>query len=181
MQTIATRNSPKPRREPAESVLAKNLTSVRVVAGVTQQDLSEAAGISRATLAQIETGSSDPRLSTLVDLANALGMPVILLLMGIVEAQALASLPVEAIGKPRRVSPEDVERITDYVATGLIKDRLRAAQLGAAAMESQSTTPLGPLAAAILSPHLPGAGAAIGSLFGDLLHRRRAAARIPKC
>src|SRR5260221_2115723 len=81
-----------PPQESIDSILAKHLVAARITPGLTQHDLAAAAGVSRATVAQLETGYSDPRLSTVVDLARALRVSPLVLLAGIPEVQALAEL-----------------------------------------------------------------------------------------
>src|SRR5436305_1495730 len=119
-------------RESADGILAKNLVIARVVAEITQHDLARAANISRPTIAQLETGYSDPRLSTIVELANALGISPILLLLGETEARALADLPRHVAEHPLVITADDTARMRRFIQSGMLKDRLRAAQLGAA-------------------------------------------------
>jgi transcriptional regulator with XRE-family HTH domain len=161
--------SPLPVREGADAILAKNLVAARVVAGITQQELADASGISRATVAQIETGYSDPRLSTIVQLAKALGMPATLLLLGSIEVQALASLLEPAISVRASIDARSVARMRQHLATGMLKDRLRAVRIGASLVESNSAAPLSPIAAGIFSAILPGKGTEIGARLGDEL------------
>ncbi len=180
------------RKESADAILAKNLVAARVTAGLTQQDLAIASDISRATIAQLETGCSDPRLSTIVDLARALGISPMLLLIGPSEARALAELPQRVANAPLSLPAADVVRMRGYVASGMLKDRLRAAALGATIARDASRsgetssrsndpgtadhgTAVGSSSAAVwiwaavLSAILPGEGTAIGAAVGQLL------------
>ena len=52
------------------------LTAWRKVAGLTQGDLADRAGVRVATVSNIESGKIDPRLSTMVALATVLGVGV---------------------------------------------------------------------------------------------------------
>ena len=155
-------------RESADALLAKNLVVARNTAKMTQQQLADASGISRATVAQIETGYSDPRLSTIVNLAAALGVPPILLLVGLAEVQGLAKLSETAAQVPL-TDPRDIARMRNYIETGMLKDRLRAALIGAHAAGAVFTSPLASISAAIFSAFLPGPGTEIGGLLGELL------------
>ncbi len=56
--------------------IASTVRRLRRRAGLTQEELSERAGMGRATLARLEAGSVDPAASTLRKLAVALGVGV---------------------------------------------------------------------------------------------------------
>lgn len=61
-------------RHPIGNRVALNVAYYRNRAGMTQQQLADAARVSRATVNLIESGESDPRLSTLELLARALSV-----------------------------------------------------------------------------------------------------------
>lgn len=157
-------------REGADSILAKNLVVARLVVGMTQQQLAAAAGVSRATIAQLETGYSDPRLSTIVELARALHLPAIFLLLGMDEIQAFETLATHGEVEPMAITAAEVERMRRLAATGMLKDRVRAARLGAAiARSAGQAAPSAFVGAAIFSAVRPGAGTRTGMLLGQLL------------
>lgn len=93
----------------ASGDLARNLVAARSAAGLTQQMLAKRSGISRATIAQIEAGDSDPRQSTIAFLAAALGVSPIALILSPREAAALAHVDVEpAAGNADDPSARDI-------------------------------------------------------------------------
>ena len=63
------------------SRMGSRLRDLRKQAGMTQQQLADAAGIARVTLVRIENGSYSPRFRTLDALAQALNQPVTHLLL----------------------------------------------------------------------------------------------------
>ncbi|HYO92875.1 MAG TPA: XRE family transcriptional regulator [Polyangiaceae bacterium] len=56
------------------SNLAANLRRLREARGLTQQELSDASGVPRPTLAHLETGQANPTLGVLARVASALGV-----------------------------------------------------------------------------------------------------------
>ncbi|MBN8751539.1 Helix-turn-helix [Xylophilus ampelinus] len=54
--------------------ISDELTRARKASGRTQQALAAAAGLSRMTVQRFEAGEVDPRVSTLQEMARALGM-----------------------------------------------------------------------------------------------------------
>ncbi len=58
--------------------LRTELESARRAAGVSQQQLASRAGLSRMTVQRTESREIDPKLSTVIEMARALGMDVML-------------------------------------------------------------------------------------------------------
>lgn len=149
--------------------LAKNLVLARNVRNLTQSDIAKEAGISRATIAQIESGEGDPRLSTITDIASSLDISPVLLLMGKDEIEALEDLvrnhAEESIPKI------EIEKMEQLISSGIQKFKLKAAKLGASIYEKRNDPDIGAAAgagtgAAIGSVLLPGFGTVIGASMG---------------
>src|SRR5690606_26543652 len=58
--------------------LAAELETVRKASGLTQGQLAHQAGLNRMTVQRLESGSLDPRLSTVLEMARAMGMELVL-------------------------------------------------------------------------------------------------------
>jgi len=58
--------------------LQTELESARRAAGLSQQQLASRAGLSRMTVQRTESREIDPKLSTVIEMARALGMDVML-------------------------------------------------------------------------------------------------------
>ena len=59
------------------SDLITHLAQARKAQQLTQAELAEKAGLSRMTVQRLESGSLDPRLSTLHEIARALGLELV--------------------------------------------------------------------------------------------------------
>ena len=57
--------------------LILHLAQARKTQQITQADLAERAGLSRMTVQRLESGSLDPRLSTLQEMARVLGLQLV--------------------------------------------------------------------------------------------------------
>ena len=57
--------------------LIAHLAQARKAQHITQADLAERAGLSRMTVQRLESGSLDPRLSTLQEMARVLGLQLV--------------------------------------------------------------------------------------------------------
>jgi transcriptional regulator with XRE-family HTH domain len=65
------------------AALSRNVKSAREVAGLTQDQAADGAEMQPAVYSRIERGEVDPRLSSLVKIAGALGVTVSDLLRGV--------------------------------------------------------------------------------------------------
>jgi transcriptional regulator with XRE-family HTH domain len=152
--------------------LARNLVLARVALGVTQDLLAERSGVSRAAIAQIEAGASDCRLNTLTELAAALKISPVLLLVRQIDLSAVAHfLDTNRVRQVMaRLSEADIQKMNRLRETGLQKNLNRIVHTGVAAAEAAGyTSPGAAVGAGIGSVIQPGAGTAIGALYGVIL------------
>jgi transcriptional regulator with XRE-family HTH domain len=154
--------------EDARDALARNLAAARSALGWSQEDLAHAAGVSRATVNQLEGGASaksDPRLSTVAGLATALGISPMLLLLDREELDAINEIPKsqEAESVSSQLNAEQLETMRRLLRSGVAKNRAEAVAMGttAATLAGISAGPLA--AAAIGTAILPGIGTAVGA------------------
>jgi transcriptional regulator with XRE-family HTH domain len=168
---VAAAPAPAERRESPGAILANNLIAARAAAKMTQHELAAAAGVSPATVAQLENRFSDPRLSTVVNLAEALRVSPLVLLTGVRDANQLVTV-VDQGGDaaPRatvRVSPHDAQRLGRLIASGMQRDRVRAARLGAAVAEASGLMPPAVVTTAVFAAICGAPGARAGSLIAQ--------------
>lgn len=62
--------------ESESAKLGKNLKRIRTQKGMTQGDIVRALGVSRSFVSNIENGKTNPTLSTIKRIADALGVSV---------------------------------------------------------------------------------------------------------
>lgn len=154
--------------EEVQDTLARNLSAARGALGLSQDQLAAAAGVSRATVNQLEGGASakgDPRLSTLVSLAAALGISPVFLLLGRNELDAIAEAPRSKEAKDVRahLTAEELETMRRLLRSGLAKNRTKAVEMGTTAAATAGVTAGAIAAAAIGTALLPGIGTALGA------------------
>lgn len=154
--------------EAARDALARNLAAARSALGWSQEDLAQSAGVSRATVNQLEggaSGKSDPRLSTVAGLATALGISPMLLLLDREELDAISEIPTsqEAERVSSQLNAEQLETMRRLLRSGVAKNRAEAIAIGTSAAMVAGLS-AGPLAAAAIGTAiLPGIGTAVGA------------------
>lgn len=154
----------------ARETLARNLATARTAMNLSQDQLAERASISRATVIQIESGESDPRLSTVVNLASTLGVPAVFLLLGASELNALVDVGRgELVPRVEGYLREDeLETMRRLIRSGLAKNRTRAVKIGTDATIAAGFVAVGAIVgAAIGSALLPGIGTAFLAALGS--------------
>ena len=166
--------------EDVQDTLARNLSAARSALGMSQDQLAAAAGVSRATVYQLEGGSTakgDPRLSTVVSLSSALGISPVFLLLGRDELDAIAEVPKRTEMKDVRshLSADELETMRRLLRSGVAKNRAKAVEMGAAAATTAGVSAGAIAAAAIGSGILPGIGTAIAAaiVVSWLAHKKK--------
>jgi len=158
--------------EDVQDTLARNLSAARSALGLSQDQLATAAGVSRATVNQLEGGSTakgDPRLSTVVQLAAALGISPVFLLLGRDELDAITEAPKSKEVRDVRshLTAEELDTMRRLLRSGVAKNRAKAVEMGATAAATAGMTAGAIAAAAIGTALLPGIGTAIGAVIGS--------------
>ena len=152
--------------------VARNLILARSALDVTQDRLATISKVSRATIAQIESGNSDARLGTLADIAAALKISPALLLLRPAEITALFHFVRQSAVERilAKLSPQQITRMNELRQTGFQKDLFRVAHAGIAAAQTAGfKTPGAVVGAGIGSTILPGLGTAVGAVLGGAL------------
>ena len=150
------------------STLAANLVLAREAAGLTQSALASRAGTSRATVAQIESGQSDPRLSTMGAIADALGVSVFVLLLSGQDFGRLVQLATRA-DEFQKSQLGDAERaVLEQLSQSRVSaDRRKAARLSTGVASDLGFDTVGAAVGAAIGTALaPGLGTIVGAFVG---------------
>jgi DNA-binding XRE family transcriptional regulator len=150
--------------------LAKNISYARKAIGLTQGKLAEEANISRQTVVQLESGTGDPKISTIIDLAMALDISPMMFFLGKKEVKALAALKDKKYEED--INTNDLEKMQNYLQSDLSKQKDKAAQIGATIGTAAGLSAAG---AAIGSILLPGFGTVIGAALGAFISTKKGA------
>lgn len=158
-----------------KETIARNLAAARSAVRLSQEGLAKAAGVSRATINQLEAAEADPRLSTLIRVAAALGLSPLLLVLGRDDLDEIVQAPQSAEAKLvlEELSAEDLDTMNRLMASGIGKKRMKAVGMGSNAAVSAGLAAGGLAGAAIGTVLAPGLGTAIGAALSSLWANRR--------
>jgi len=92
------------------------LRSARLAAGMTQEQVAEAAGVSASYLPRLEAGAAAPSLDVLLRLAAALGLPAGVLLAATEEHVAADPVRDEVVAMVLACGPRQLRLLRDVVA-----------------------------------------------------------------
>lgn len=159
------------------ATLARNLSAARGALELSQDQLATVARVSRATINQLEGAEGDPRLTTLVSLAAALGVSPVFLLLGRDELDAIAKAPgsKEAKKVQAHLTPGELDTMRRLLRSGVAKNRSKAVAMGSNAATTAGMTAGAIAAAAIGTALLPGIGTAISAAIASVWLAKRMA------
>lgn len=149
-------------------LLAKNLLLLRSAIDYTQQSMADSSQISRATIAQVEAGATDPRLSTLDLLAATLGVSTAFLLFSRRELDALVAI----LALPPDPAPpgNTLAVLRALLLTPAPRRQLEASRMGVVfAQRLGLTEPSHALGAALAAAHAPGRAIPLLAHFAALI------------
>jgi transcriptional regulator with XRE-family HTH domain len=157
------------------TALGANLALAREAAGITQSELAESAGTSRATIAQIESGAGDPRLSTLGAIADALSVGTFVFLLGKQDIAKLMALTQKEKELTSAVpNDEDVGFLEELASSHLAADRRRAARMASKIASERGFDGIGAAVGAAIGTTLgPGLGTIVGAFLGAVGTRKK--------
>jgi len=136
---------------------------------MTQEDLPERAKTSRATIALIESGGGDPRLSTLVAIAEALSVSAYVLLLGKSDVKKFVEL-VDRAGdlEDARRKDKDLGLLHELSSSQLMAERRRGARMARDFASNLGYVDAGAAVGAAIGALIgPGLGIAIGAFLGS--------------
>ena len=98
--------------------LAAEFQSIRKAAGLTQAQLAEQSGLNRMTVQRLESGALDPRVSTLLEMARAMGMDLMLVPQSLrQEVQGFIQSGGRVLGQP--VGVDAPASVVDWLSSGI--------------------------------------------------------------
>ena len=155
-------------RRRAAYLLGTNLAFAREAAGITQAELADRAKTSRATIAQIESGDGDPRLSTLVAIAEALFVSPCVLLLGRIDISAFVELARSRGDWATSTGDDkDIEMLDELSSSPVVAKRRRAARMARDLASKRGFDGIGAaVGAAIGTVIWPGVGTLVGASLG---------------
>lgn len=106
--------------------LATNLRRVRLERGLSVQGLARKAGITRATLIALESGTANPTLETVMSVAEALGVQSAVLLMSGSPPQRLVRARDDGVMREDYGVVRILDQIRDIAVLGVLEAKLFA-------------------------------------------------------